>query len=439
MYALLAGRPPFLARNLPQMLQLQRFAKPEPVRRYAPDTPEQLERVIMQLLAKNPADRFPNTQVLARHLQAMVKALSRPTSDDFALASEQHLSDPDDELNRLLGFEATQLETELGRQHSLLAPEAVPGGTPLLASSQDAVTMAAEDLIPDRPSTGQAAVASAPAPHAAVRDSVGRPAHFTTVEEDEARRRAEHQRSWIVVAGQLAALAAVIVGMAATALYLSRPPSADELYQTIKSRRVAADDASLANAEREIDEFLQHHPTDPRADELARYHEQIILDKAERKLQREGRGGTLDSALLPAEQLYLRALNMANASPNAALSMLQSLVDLYSERSPAQASDRPEKGVASAGDDRTVRIRVTVQLAKRRLAELQKGLAKQRETQLAEIRERLETAARLMESNPHQAALMYRAIIDLYEPQPWAAEAVAEARRHLEKMKMTNE
>ena len=88
MYALLAGRPPFLAKNLPQMLQLQRFAKPEPVRRYAPDTPEQLERVIMQLLSKNPAERFPNTQVLARHLQAMVNALSRPASDDFALAGE---------------------------------------------------------------------------------------------------------------------------------------------------------------------------------------------------------------------------------------------------------------------------------------------------------------------------------------------------------------
>ena len=52
MYALLAGRPPFRAKNLPQMLQLQRFAKPEPVRRYAPDTPEQLERVIMQLLGE---------------------------------------------------------------------------------------------------------------------------------------------------------------------------------------------------------------------------------------------------------------------------------------------------------------------------------------------------------------------------------------------------
>ena len=72
MYALLAGRPPFRAKTLPEMLQLQRFAQPEPVSRYAPDTPKQLEGVIAQLLAKEPADRFPNTAVLARHLQAMV-------------------------------------------------------------------------------------------------------------------------------------------------------------------------------------------------------------------------------------------------------------------------------------------------------------------------------------------------------------------------------
>src|SRR5262245_49414036 len=52
MYALLAGRPPFRAKNLPEMLQLQRFAQPEPVSRYAPDTPKQLERLIMQLLSK---------------------------------------------------------------------------------------------------------------------------------------------------------------------------------------------------------------------------------------------------------------------------------------------------------------------------------------------------------------------------------------------------
>src|SRR3954467_12899066 len=111
MYALLAGRPPFRAKNLPQMLQMQRFAKPEPVRRYAPDTPEQLERVIAQLLAKDPGDRFPNMQVLARHLQAMAMALSRPAADDFALASDSPASNRHEaDVEQSLAIDATQLE-----------------------------------------------------------------------------------------------------------------------------------------------------------------------------------------------------------------------------------------------------------------------------------------------------------------------------------------
>ena len=77
MYALLAGRPPFQAKTMPEMLQLQRFAEPEPVRRYATETPDQLNNLIAQLLAKDPAERFPNVMVLGRHMEAMEKALSR--------------------------------------------------------------------------------------------------------------------------------------------------------------------------------------------------------------------------------------------------------------------------------------------------------------------------------------------------------------------------
>src|SRR5215475_12439087 len=112
MYALLTGRPPFRAKNLPQMLQLQRFASPEPVRRYAPDTPLQLEQVVMQLLSKDPADRFPNTQVLARHLQAMANALSRPASDDFVLPGEHSDNDQAaDDAIQSIASDSTQAAT----------------------------------------------------------------------------------------------------------------------------------------------------------------------------------------------------------------------------------------------------------------------------------------------------------------------------------------
>src|SRR5262245_57163807 len=154
MYALLTGRPPFRATNLPQMLQLQRFAKPEPERRYAPDTPEQLERVIMQLLSKNPAERFPNTQVLARHLQAMVKALSRPTADDFALVGDEHGVDrPDADWDHSISVEVTQAESDVKpRRVAPVSPAdraAVGGaragnGAPTASSPDDAATLAAD-------------------------------------------------------------------------------------------------------------------------------------------------------------------------------------------------------------------------------------------------------------------------------------------------------
>ena len=127
------------------MLQLQRFANPEPVRRYAPDTPEQLEHVIAQLLAKDPAHRFPNTQILARHLQAIVIALSRPASDDFALAGDlppvaKQLANVPESLSA----ELTQAEIVPGQKRDNRSSTAVPDRTLHPQASQNAATLAAE-------------------------------------------------------------------------------------------------------------------------------------------------------------------------------------------------------------------------------------------------------------------------------------------------------
>ena len=91
LYALLAGRPPFRAKTLVEMLQLQRFAEPEPVTRFAPQTPAELARIIHQLLEKEPQRRFANTLMLARSLEAMERGLSIATSrdDDFVIGQPE--------------------------------------------------------------------------------------------------------------------------------------------------------------------------------------------------------------------------------------------------------------------------------------------------------------------------------------------------------------
>ncbi|MEX0643041.1 MAG: serine/threonine-protein kinase [Pirellulales bacterium] len=432
MYALLAGRPPFRATNLPQMLQLQRFAKPEPVRAFAPDTPEQLDRVIAQLLAKEPAERFPNMQVLSRHLQALAMALSRPMADGFALAGDE-LSD--DRLgadwNHSISIEVTQAEADVqprGRSAPVVSkPEA--GGVAGNVSPEDAATLAADDV--RRTEGGQAAVTSGAKPPlgklgtgpavvaAAPPKAPDRPARFTTVEEEEARRAAQHQRSWLLLAGQLAVFAAVLAGLGGAAWYLSRPRSADAIYQAVVSRTNAKNADSLVNASSDIDEFVERYPADPRADKMRGYQDQIALDRAERKLQRTAEGST-DPSLLPIEQNYLRAMSMTEESPEQAAAMLQALLDLH----PAGAALVGEKDA----DERTAAI---VHLARRRLKKLRAEIGSQAKRESEAFAERMKAAEQLANTDPKTAARMFRAMIELYGEKPWASNRVETARARL--------
>jgi eukaryotic-like serine/threonine-protein kinase len=432
MYALLAGRPPFRAKNLPQMLQLQRFANPEPVRRYAPDTPEQLEQVIMQLLAKDPANRFPNTQVLARHLQAMVMALSRPAADDFALASDQPTDRQAAEIHESLSIEVTQAESPPAKPSDPRPPTTGAERTVNTPASQNAATLAADEIL-SRPGMRSAAASQAPATITSAPPLVA-PARFTTIEEEEALRSAQQKRSWLLVAAQLASFAAILAAIVAVAMYLSRPPSADALYSSIAARVNSDDDASMGKVEDEVNTFLQHFSADPRAEVLRGYKERIELDKLERKLQRQMRGGgSTEVSLLPVEQLYLQAIGLAGSAPDKSLAKLESLIDLYGAKTPVDTKEGdPRTPIKrSLNRDAAERAADVVQLAQRRLKALRADTSRLRAEQLAALDERLAAAEHLSAINPKQAAIMYHAIVNLYDGEAWAAPAVEKARNQL--------
>jgi serine/threonine-protein kinase len=434
MYALLAGRPPFRAKNLPQMLQMQRFANPEPVRRYAPDTPEQLEQVIMQLLAKDPAARFPNTQVLARHLQAMVNALSRPAADDFALAVDQPpVAKQLASLHESLSAEVTQAEVVPPRNPPVGSATISPNRTMNLQASQNAATLAADELHEKQSQIGAVVAPKSETPLVAPLPPEPA-ARFTTVEEEELRQRTQNQRSWVTVAAQLGGLVAVLAGLAGVALYLSQPPSADKLFAAIDARVEGDDDASLGKVEREVDEFLERFPNDPRAEQLRSYQERIELDKLERRLQRLTRGGAINTSLLPAEQLYLAAVSRAPTSPDESLSMLQSLVDLYGPAASTETTKNGANGNDTKTDDAASRTSDVIQLAMRRLKSMQPDVERQHKQQIAALEERLAAAEQLMTSNPQEAAAMYRAIVKLHAEDAWAKAIVDSARGQLAKL-----
>ena len=85
MYALLAGRPPFVGKSVPEVVHKVRFEPPIPVSRIAADVPVELDHLIEQLLEKNPQKRIPTALATAHRLKAMEHALSvrREASDLF--------------------------------------------------------------------------------------------------------------------------------------------------------------------------------------------------------------------------------------------------------------------------------------------------------------------------------------------------------------------
>ncbi len=413
MYALLAGRPPFRAKTMPEMLQLQRFAEPEPVRRFAPLTPEELDRLIGQLLSKEPNDRFPNVLVLGRHMEAMQRALSRPPKPKAVEPESLPAKDcfGDTRLDSTAVFNA---DATLSPQDMMLTPrETTDSGV------YNAPTLADEGQLeleaPVHSGSPLAPSISAPVgPKTVVASKTSR---FTTVDEEAARLRNEQPSPYWLLAGPLAGTLGMLMGLVALGWWLTRPASADDLYARIETHIADNGDDDLAAIEGPIVEFMNRFPDDERTDNLRPYADELELRKMERKLRFRTRV-TGKAETHPIAEIFGEANSLRETDPERAAAILQDLLTLY-----------PTEGKASAA--LTEEMRQYLTLADRELIKLRKSIEARAKEQLPMLRDRLLAAERLQAKAPAEAAAMYRALIDLYGEQPWAAELIGEAREQL--------
>jgi len=408
LYALLAGRPPFRASTMPEMLQMQRFAKPEPVRRYAPDTPEQFDRLLMQLLSKDPADRFPNVLVLGRHMEAMEKALTRPIEPEDVDADVDRPASVSGEM----GIDAA---ARFGDEASntLEAPAVLP----IESATGEAPSQIYEAPTLALPVEGsEATTTEEPAPEPLRQDS-----RFITVDEESRRQRERALDSRWTLAAQLAGLLAALATLVWGGWYLMQPATSDELFEQIMTtiQQQGADDLRVVS--RPLKEFLARFPEDPRAAQLQAYREQLEFQKFERQARLRARLTDVGGAG-PLERVYFSAMAAAKQDPARGLAILKSLLALYD---PAEATAHVESSDYSQLDDQ----QRWLFLARRQVAKLQAQVNRQAAAQLPALRERLAAAAKLQPTQPERARRMYQALIDLYAGQTWAREIVEPARR----------
>lgn len=429
LFALLARRPPFRANSLVEMLQLQRFAEPDPLRRFAPDAPAELETIIGLLLEKDPEKRIPTAMVLSRRLEAMKHGLSVRPADP---------GEPPPGDSIATKVEARPCEPANGAPYIATAPTAAAADgladVKFTLEGCDEYRIAGADPAATAPNLyksmrsdlelgSEMTAAATVKPPAGVENEKAREplattaasaTKFTTVGADDHRRYEEpvHETAGLISL-QTWLLAGCIVALGGGAWYLLKPPTLDQLYQ----RAVQAEEQGrLDHVEADIQSFLSRcAPGDPRGDELEAMRDRIEADRRNRKIERSLRFRGRMIAASPVERDYADALKQVELDPEVGMQRLRAIVILYGSQ-----------------DDRDSPVtRQCLDLAREKLRELEENVKRYSQEHLAQIGRQLDHADEIAANDPIEAARIREAVLELYSGKHWAQAAVERARSAL--------
>ena len=379
LYALLARRPPFVSASAADVLHALKYETPAPLSHHVMGIPPELERIIMQLLEKEPIKRIATPVAAANRLQAMLLALrDQPqTSDDF------------------FGRTSAEAQTLEASPSQLGIDEDAPAVTRTL----DAEPGEEAEQLPVAPVTQST--------------------QYTEVAASDRREplvEEDATPAWVMAA-------MIVVGIAAigTVLYfVTRPPSADKLYRQI----VAAENEpeKLSGSGHLIDDFLERFPDDDRADEVAELKRQLKRQRMQRKFERRARRlGDVDQ-LQPIERAYLSILRVMAEDPERALVLTNALLTLYEVDPPP--------------DDR---VRECLELVRIQRDELEQRVRRLTVSEVAALRSRMEAIAKIEKESPEKAVGMYRSLIELYRQRPWAAPFVSQASAAVKRLEASRQ
>ncbi|MBW3599011.1 MAG: protein kinase [Planctomycetes bacterium] len=396
LFCLLAGRPPFQGRAVPDIIHQVRFSEAPLVGRFAPTTPVELENIIGRLLEKDPKKRIPTPLALTNLLQTMAHSEPQTIIDPDPLGEEES---PSDEFTLATKVPST------------------PDLAPELSAVQPTSLVDAEPRMHATGNQEETVVHTAP-PSAAEEEEEDEPeapaSRFTTVSQEElgklegeAPLGEEESFGWIKLAGAATAIVAFML----FGWYASRPPSADQLYETIL-QTVEERDASAADDG--IAEFLARFPGDARVSEIDAFRQEAEVVRLERVMERRARGSRLGDGMTLVERTYLKAMQTARTDPQLAAEQLASLIAVF--------GTAPEQDDAAAA---------CVELAKKQLERLRQSVERSSEDNRTALKKRLAVAEELWETDPAAAQEIWRGVVALYPDREWAEPLVAEAQRRL--------
>jgi serine/threonine-protein kinase len=440
MYALLTGRPPFVGKSVLEVVTALQNDEPLSIRYWTPETPEPFDKIVLQLLEKDPQRRIPTALALMNQLRAMEHALSLETrvmTSEEPVETERPIEQPSALPKTEFVNLGSQATAPLKKQ-----PAADDRDEYRLASDSPTWITEASDFAKasSRTALGTQADKKTGAGADSSRgtdvaqsvnenrkgdenkqkaDAVAAISKFTTVSEEELRgRRVADEdifKQWLLAAG-IGIVALVAIGMG---IYIAmRPPSADRLYGVIKAVADGGEPAELAAVEAEMTRFLQLYPADSRVGEVQSLAKELEQYRLDRQAARRGASAAA-SGLSAVEVAYAQALRLAETDPEAALARFEAIVAVFGEATNGQDG---RSGQAQAD---------CIERTRKQVERLRPTVLKQIAEQKAALQRELERAERLAATDPTAAEAIWQGIVTLYSEKLWAQSFIETARSRL--------
>jgi serine/threonine-protein kinase len=435
-YTLLAGRPPFQAQSMLQILDMHKRQTPLPVNQVAPDVPEELSVVISTMLAKKPEDRVASATMLIKSLRAVRDAVAfrqntlkpatplppRPTTQQDIRTQILGSTDKDsptiklDDQQTLAGDAAFDPDQTLAT--SLPIDQTVDPDATIISSDSTAIPLQTHDqtevgtdddyeLADEERKSEQPSSMFITAEQARQMDR--------DREAEEARRQ---PRTVPVISITLFVLGLVAVGVL---WHWSRPLGQEELLRRINAMAESSD----AYEQSVLMDYIEQYqamagPNDPNQAELAQLKNDLDVQDLERKLRQRARYRVNNSSSLSMiEQVLLDAIHLIPDDPKLAMDRLAALQTLYAD--PSIKRDKREQRLLDVAD-----------LLKERAAQT---LASYQATRLKAIDEQLDRARQFLQTNPNRSLQVAQAVITLYSHQAWAKQQIQRAQMIIDQAK----
>lgn len=409
-YAAIAGRAPFVGKNIPEILFNVRYGVLKPLASLEPSVPKELCDLLDELLRREPSMRPPTALVVGNRLQALRAGLATRAREKLSEKTDarnlKEMTSIDMNDDPLLMHEVKSISpndsTIDGATHHLpsrnvpRANESIPS----FAGPDDNTRLA--------PSHSAFELSEQPSGI----EHMGK-TNFIEVQDDDRRRSimpvAEHDQmpawtQWVSIGGLMATLIACAFGI----YWFSLAPSANSLYQEIAPAMDATDDDRLLAIEPTAELFKKLYPNDPRYADVDALLREIDSLHSIRQLQRKAKRGGTDQ-LDAIEQAFLECIKAQNIDTALAQRKLSALATVF-----------------SSNEKLTSRQRQIVDLAKRMADKMTNEVKPSRHPAIDSLDEQMIWA----EANlaPTTRAAWLKGLIELFEDKAWARELIASAR-----------